>query len=133
MNYALEALGVVSPSAAAIARHTPGDPALAKLLLPGAAAGLVGLSLWPQHRVLGFLGAEALGLNAYRYIRNEGDDRTRAACNVGAAAAAIAGSLLWQKHPFYGWALGFLAGAVATSFVPGSNAHAFVEKVRHGV
>jgi hypothetical protein len=123
MSKALDILGVVSPSALSIAKPEPGQPSLMKTIVPGAAAGVLGFAMWKKHPVLGFFLGESLGLNAMRALRNEGDDRTRASCNVGMTVAAVAGSLMWPRHPFYGYVLGLAAGAVATSYVKGSNAY----------
>lgn len=116
-------IGVVSPAAQSLAEPTHQDPPLAYTILPGAAVGIAGVALWKNHRVLGFLAGDALGVNAYRLYRGQGDDRARALSNLGVAATSISGSLMWKKHPFWGWVLGFVAGSVVTSFVPGSNAY----------
>jgi hypothetical protein len=121
----IDFLGVVSPAAVAVAQPAHTDPSLGHSLLPGVAAGVVGATAWKDHRVLGFLAGDTLGLNAYRFYRGQKDDRVRAACNVASSATAIAGSLYWKKHPFYGWVIGFVVGSVATAFVPGSNTHRF--------
>lgn len=129
MSRALDLLGVVSPSAATVAAGAAADVPLTKTLIPGVAAGIAGVALCPRHPLLGFLGGDAIGLNAYRLYRGQGDDRVMAACNIAIVAAGIAGSLLWKKHPGVGFALGFAAGVVATAAVPGSNAHRFAQKV----
>lgn len=122
MSKAYDILGVVSPSALAIATSEKSDVPLAKLLLPGLAGGLAGLTIWNQHPVLGFVLGDSLGLNAYRIYRGEGKDRTLAACNIGAASCGVAASLYFSKHPFWGFLLGFAVGNTITAFVPGSNA-----------
>ena len=123
MSKALQILGVVSPSAASIAQPAPSDPSLMKTIVPGAVGGVVGFMAWKSHPVLGFFAGESIGLNAMRIIRNQGDDRTRAVCNLGMTATAVAGSLMWKKHPFWGYVGGLILGGFATSFVPGSNAY----------
>jgi hypothetical protein len=127
-NKALEILGVISPSMASLAKPEVDQPSLVKTIIPGAAVGVAGYMLWKKHPVLGFFAGESLGLNAVRFVRNEGEDRTRALCNMGMTAAAVAGSLMWKKHPFWGFVVGLVVGGVATSFVPGSNAY----KLRNG-
>lgn len=122
----IDFLAVVSPGAASIARPAATDPALVRTLIPGVALGIAGVATWKAHPVLGFLAGDAIGLNGYRYYRNQGNDRTLAMCNIGSSAAAIAGSLLWKEHPFWGWCVGFVAGAAMTSLVPGSNAYKLV-------
>ena len=127
MTKALQILGVVSPSAATVAQPDS-KMALVKTIVPAAVGGVAGFMVWKQHPVLGFLAGESLGVNALRFVRNQGDDRTRAACNFGVTAAGVAGSLMWKKHQVLGFVLGLAAGVVATSFVPGSNAY----KLRNG-
>ncbi len=122
-------LGLVSPGARSIAQKESGDPPLTHSLVPGLAGGLVGYNLSKEHPVLGFLAGDAIGLNAYRIYRNQGNDRTVAMCNLGVAAAGIVGSLMWKKHPFWGWVAGFAAGSIVTAVVPGSNA----SKLKKGV
>jgi hypothetical protein len=128
MSRALDLLGVLSPGMSSVAEPKASDPPLYKTLVPGVATGIVGYNVINKHPVLGFFGGETLGQNAYRMYRGEGDDRTRAACNMGSMAAGITGSLLFKKHPFYGFCLGLAAGLVATSFVPGSNAYNYRHK-----
>lgn len=123
-------IGVVSPAAVTIAQPEKSDPALVKTLVPGVIAGVVGASLWEKHRVLGFLTGDAIGLNAYRLYRGKGDDRTRAATNLVASGAGIAGALFYKERPFVGWCAGFLVGAVATSFVEGSASNRLKNTLR---
>ncbi|KKW46504.1 MAG: hypothetical protein UY96_C0003G0007 [Parcubacteria group bacterium GW2011_GWB1_56_8] len=129
MSHALSFLGVVSPGAASIAQPISGDPPLTRTLVPGVAAGIVGFKLFPKHPLLGFLGAESIGQNAYRLWRGQGDDRLRAFTNMAGAASAITGSLLYKKHPFIGFTLGLVAGAFMTSFVRGSNSQKFKQEL----
>ena len=129
---ALDFLGIMSPGALSIAEPKT-DPSLAKTIVPGAAAGVIGSLLWKKHMVLGFLAGDAIGLNAFRIFRDHGDDRVRAATNLGLGASGIIGSLMWQKHPVWGWLIGHMIGAVATSFVPGSNAARLVDNWRRGL
>lgn len=119
----MDLLGAVSPGAAAIAQPNPANPHIGLSLVPGVALGVGGFVVGGKygHPVLGFLGAEALGLNACRLLRNHPGDRTIAFTNLATAGSAIAGSLVYKAHPFWGWWLGLAAGLVATSFVPGSN------------
>lgn len=117
-------LGAVSPGAASIANPNPANPHIGLSLVPGVALGVGGYFIGERsggHGVLGFLGAEAIGLNAARLLRNHPGDRTIAATNLATAGAAIAGSLMYKAHPFWGWWLGLIGGIIATSFVPGSN------------
>lgn len=120
----MDVLGAVSPGAAAIAEPNPANPHIGVSLIPGVALGVGGFMFGKKHGhpVLGFLGFEAVGLNAYRAYRNHPGDRIVAATNLATSAAAIIGSLAWKKHPFFGWCVGLAAGIVATSFVAGSNA-----------
>lgn len=129
-KHALSFLGVVSPGAAAFANPHPADPHLGASLVPGVAAGVVGFMKFPKHPVLGFLGGEALGMNAYRFYRNLEGDRTRALCNLGTTGLVIAGSLRWKEHPFWGGVLGLAMGALITGFIEGSNSHKFVMGLR---
>lgn len=126
---AFDFLGILSPGALSVARPTSNDPPLYKTLVPGVASGVVGYKVFEKtHPVLGFFGSESLGQNAYRLYRGEGDDRTRALCNMSTMAAGILGSLGYKAHPFYGFVLAWAAATIATSYVPGSNAY----RLRHG-
>lgn len=118
----MDLVGVLFPGPATIAQPKTGDPSLLHSIVPGAVGGVAGVALWPKHRVLGFLAGESLGMNAYRFYRNQGADRTKALSNLGMTAAAVVGALLWKKHPIIGYFAGMFAGAAASSFVPGSNA-----------
>lgn len=122
MQKAYDILGVVSPSMLAVAKSDNPDVPLPKMLLPGLALGLAGLTIWEQHRVLGFFLGDSIGNNAYRIYRGEGNDHTIAACNIGATSLGVATSLYWKKHPFWGFLLGFAVANTITAFVPGSNA-----------
>lgn len=128
MSTAYNILGVVSPSALAVAKVDELDMPIAAVLVPGVGGGLAGLALWREHRVLGFLAGDSLGMNAYRLYRGDPGDRALALCNLGAAGAGIAGSLMTPKHPFWGWVGGFLLGSAVTALVPGSNARKLVKK-----
>lgn len=129
-RFMYDLLGVLSPAASAVAEPKSTNPHLGVSLIPGATGAVAGFLLWPQHRVLGVLAGDALGLNAYRLYRNAPGDRTTALTNMGVAATAIAGSLAWKAHPFWGWFAGFLVGAAATSFVDGSNSNTLVKNWR---
>ncbi len=128
MSSALKLLGVLSPSSAAVANPAGGDPPLVLSVAPAAAVGLAGVALWPEHRLLGLIAGEAVGGNAYRLWRGQGDDRVRAVGNLFAAGTGVAGSLMWQKHPFLGWFIGFAVGSAATALVKGTNAHRLISK-----
>ena len=128
MGKVYDLLGVVSPSALMVAKSEESDIAPVSVLGPGVVGGVAGLTLWKEHRVLGFLLGESVGMNAYRLYRGQGTDRTLAMCNLGSAVAGVAGSLMWKKHPFYGWVVGFVLGSTATAFVPGSNASKLLKK-----
>ena len=118
----MELLGVVSGTMRNVADGGKELP-LAYNALPGAAVGVVGALRWKGHPVLGFLTGDALGANAYRMYRGQGDDRTIASCNIAQTASIVGGSLMWKKPTFWGGVLGFVVGAIATSYVPGSNAN----------
>lgn len=128
MSKSLDLLGVLSPGMLSVANPAKNDPPLYKTLVPGIASGVVGYTVWKKHPVLGFFSGESLGQNAYRVYRGQGDDRTRAICNMGTMGAGIVGSLMWKKHPFYGFCAGFALASVAASYVPGSNAYRFRHK-----
>ncbi len=116
-------LGAVAPGIAAVAKPDPKNPHIGLSLVPGVALGVGGFVVGGKygHPFLGFMAAEAVGLNAYRAYRNHPGDRTIAATNLATTGTMIAGSLAWKAHPFWGGLLGLLAGVVATSFVKGSN------------
>lgn len=126
----MEILGVMSPGMAAVAEPKKSDPSLYKSLLPGTVAGIAGALAFENHRVLGFFAGEAVGLNAYRMYRGKGDDRRRAAGNLGMTAGLIAGSLMWESHPFWGAVSGLGVGIAATAMVKGTNANKLYQKVR---
>lgn len=119
-------LGAVAPGIAAVAKPDPKNPHVGLSLLPGVALGVGGYVVGGKygHEFLGFMGFEALGLNAYRAYRNHPGDRKIAATNLATTASMIGGSLVGGKygHPFWGGVLGLAAGIVAMSFVKGSNA-----------
>lgn len=123
MNLGMNILGVVSPGMLQVAMGQKADLPLTKTLAPGLAAGILGFALVPAHPVLAFFGGEVLGQNAYRLYRGQGTDRTRALSNIGVIGAMIGGSLVSKQHPFWGGAVGFVVGLLATSLVPGSNAN----------
>lgn len=123
-------LGVVSPSMLAVAKSEELGMPVAASLAPGLAAGLAGMALWGQHRVLGFIAGDSLGMNAYRLYRGQGKDRTLGGCNIAVAASTVVGSLLAKDHPFLGGCAGFIAGVAVTAFVPGSNASKLRDKLR---
>lgn len=130
----MDLLGAVSPGAAAIAQPNPENPHIGLSLVPGVALGVGGFLVGKHygHPVLGFLLAEAAGLNAARLIRNHPGDRTIAFTNLATSLTAVAGSLLLgggkdaegkpQSGSFGGWWLGLAVGLIVTAFVPGSNA-----------
>lgn len=129
-RHAMDFLAVMSPGAASIAEPKAGDPELYKTIVPGAAVGVAGFFAWKKHPVLGFLAGDAIGLNGARLIRNGADDWKTAACNLGLAASGIVTAVAFEKklHPFFGWWVGHILGAVATGFVPGSNANKFFKR-----
>jgi peptidoglycan/LPS O-acetylase OafA/YrhL len=124
----MDLLGVVSPGMSQVADGARADLPLTKTLVPGLSAGIAGFAFFPKHPVLGFLGGEVLGQNAYRLYRGRGADRARSLSNVGAMGCAVGGALLWKRHPFWGGVAGFLAGLAASALIPGSNANTFVSR-----
>jgi hypothetical protein len=126
MSKALDFLGVISPSSAIVGRAGSADAPMAYIVGPAVVGGISGFALWKKHPVLGFFSGEAIGANAYRVYRGQGDDRTIAACGLGTQACAVTGSLMNPKHPFYGYVGGFILGSVVSAFIPGSNVHRFV-------
>lgn len=123
MSRALDLLGVVSPSSSMVARAGLGDVPVAYVVAPAMATGLAGYALCKSHPVLGFFAGEAVGANAYRLYRRQGNDVRIAGCGLATQAVAVTGSLLWKKHSFYGYLLGFAVGSAASALVPGSNAN----------
>jgi hypothetical protein len=127
MNKGYELLGVLSQSMSIVAQPEKTNVPTA-VILGGAAAGIAGYSLVKEHRVLGFLAGDSIGMNAFRIYRGAGDDRKLAACNLATMGCLVVGSLAYKKHPFWGGLAGFLTGVVATSFVEGSNSHNLLRK-----
>jgi hypothetical protein len=131
---ALDVLGVLSPSMSQAAKPQPNDPSLSSVVIPAGVGAIGGAALGMRfgHPLLGLLAGEALGANAIRVWRNASGDRVRAGTNLVAAGAGIIGSLIAQRYSkkdsvaFLGWLLGFVAGQVAVSTVPGSNSHRLV-------
>lgn len=117
-----ELLGVVSQSMSIVAQPEKANVPTA-VILAGAGAGIAGFSLIKEHRVLGFLAGDSIGMNAFRIYRGEGDDRKLAACNLATMACLVVGSLAVPKHPFWGGLAGFAVGVAATALVPGSNSN----------
>lgn len=75
----------------------------------GAAAGyLVASKYYPEHPVLGVIGGASVGRNVPALLKS--DLRTHALCNMGQTGAAIAGSLMVEKHPVWGFILGHVVG-----------------------
>ncbi len=132
MSHALSFLGVISPGMASLADPKASNLPYTKTLLPGGIAGVAGAlyGLKVGHPFLGFIAAESIGQNTYRFYRNQGDDRKIAMCNVGQAAAIVAGSLLYKTHPFWGGLAGLLAAMAVVSQIKGSNANMFVAGLR---
>jgi len=129
MSKAIDFLGVLSPSSSVVARGEQADIPMAYVVAPAVGVGIVGFSLFKKtHPLLGFLGGESVGANAYRLYRGEGHDRTIAFCGLGTQACAIAGSLAFKAHPFLGYLGGFIVGSTITALVPGSNAFNFVKR-----
>jgi hypothetical protein len=126
VGFGMDLLGVISPGMSQVAAGKNADLPLTKTLVPGLAAGIAGFAIVPAHPVLGFLGGETLGQNAYRLYRGQGTDRARALSNVGVIGATIGGSLMMKRHPFWGGVIGFVVGLAVTSLVPGSNANVFL-------
>ena len=122
-----ELLGVLSQSMSIVAQPEKMNVPTT-VILGGAAAGIVGFSLVKEHRVLGFLAGDSIGMNSFRLYRNEGDDRKLALCNLATMGCLVAGSLAVPKHPFWGGLAGFVTGIVATSFVEGSNSYNLLRK-----
>jgi hypothetical protein len=90
-------------------------------VVPGLVVGTVGAVAWKKHRVLGFLAGDALGMNAYDIAKGSKTERISAVCNLGVTGAAVAASLNWHKHPFWGYVLGSIGASIVTSFVPGNR------------
>ena len=127
MSKALDFLGVVSPSSSVVARADQADIPMAYVVAPAVVVGIAGYRAWPKHPVLGFFAGESIGANAYRLYRGQGDDRTIALSGLGTQACAVAGSLSFKSHPFWGYILGFIAGSAITALVPGSNSHKLIK------
>jgi hypothetical protein len=126
MKIARNFLGVLSPSTMAVAYPQAGDPPPYSSVFPGAVLGLATLTLSKKHPFLAFLAGDAVGGNAYRMWRGQGDDRRRVFGNLAVTAAIIGGSLKWKQHPFFGGVIGFGVGVLATSFVRGTLARRLV-------
>jgi len=129
MSHALSFLGAISPGMASLADPTMANLPYTKTLLPGGIAGVGGAlyGLKIGHPFLGFIAAESIGQNAFRLYRGQGNDRTIAFCNMGQAAAIVAGALFaGRANAFWGGLAGLAAGLIATSMVKGSNANVFV-------
>lgn len=146
-------LGSVSPSAlgvrraadvvAALSPPARSDTEIAKnsdapstssavlALVPGAIGAGFGALAWKRHRVLGAVVGHALATTALPLVRG-GADRRRALCQLGVEGAAVAGSLLYDKHPILGFVGGLAVGAAATAFVPGSPVNTLWKKWRSG-
>lgn len=138
---AAEILGSISPTARGVGRGASivaalmppakaADGAIVKAeresassavlkFVPGLAGAGVGALVWKKHRVLGALLGHAVVGNVLPIVRG-GADRKRAMCQLGVEGAGIAGSLLWDEHPIFGWGAGILAGAAVTAFIKGS-------------
>lgn len=143
-------LGAISPSASGVAHAadvvaaltppartgteiaksdepTPSVSRSVMALVPGVLGAGVGALTWKGHRVLGAVSGHAIASTALPIIRG-GADRKRALCQLGVEGAAVAGSLMWEEHPFAGFFGGLVAGAVVSAFVPGSPANELYKK-----
>jgi len=103
----------------------------AKQFAPGLAGAGVGAYVGAKHRhpVLGALAGHAVVNSAYEYYKG---DKKKAVCNAAVEGAALAGALYYKKgrKPLLGYAIGLVAGAVATYFVDGSPVKNAVAKYR---
>lgn len=123
-------------AAAAVAKKDDSDSAgkIALELTPGVVAGAAGAFAWKSHRVLGFLAGHAIGASAVPFLRNEGNDRRAALCQLGVEGAGVAGALYFGRKStpkaILGWVGGLIAGAVATSFVQGSPMNVAYNKAK---
>lgn len=126
MRSARDLLGVISPSTLAVAYPQKGDPPPYSSVFPGAVLGLATLTLSKKHPFLAFLAGDAVGGNAYRLWRGQGDDHRRVFGNLTVAASIIGGSLWWKRHPFFGGIAGFGAGVLMMSLVRGTLARRLV-------
>lgn len=120
--------GASSPALTHSASDEKSTPALE--IAPGVVSGIAGAFVWKEHRVLGFLAGHAIGASAVPFIRNEGNDRRAALCQLGIEGAGVAGALGWKKHPILGWFAGGIAGAIASAFVVGSPMNVQAAKMK---
>lgn len=95
-------------------------------LLASIAGGVAGLLAWRRHPVLGFLGGSVLANSTHDVATGE---RTwvQAGERVGQAVVATASSLALPSHP----ALGYVAGAVASSFLINEDGDGFLQEWAH--
>lgn len=90
--------------------------------------GAVGWKVMGGHPFLGIIGGAALAEVAVEAVELRAIP-IRGVCRLGAAGSGIAGSLMWKKHPFWGFLLGSLVGDGLISLVPGSEG-AFAQAYR---
>ena len=90
-----------------------------------AALGIIGALLWRDHRVLGFLGASALGHSAFSVASK---DYVGALGTIGTTTAGIGGSLLWKNHPILGFLVGEVAGNAVMAAIPGTQTNRYLFK-----
>lgn len=90
------------------------------------AAGAAGAALWRGHRVLGFLGASALGSNAHAVATGRRGWKD-AARRLGKHVVATGGALALTSHP----AIGYVGGAVAADLLLDGNGGGLLEEFAH--
>ena len=115
-----------SPTAVSTAATRKQEVQRAAANLGGSAAlGIIGALLWRDHRVLGFLGASALGHSAFSVASK---DYAGAVGTFGTTAAGIGGSLLWKNHPILGFLVGEVAGNTIMAAIPGTQTNRYLFK-----
>lgn len=97
-------------------------------IAPSVAGAVVGMTLWPKHPWLGALSGDAVGGALYPMLRNQGDDRRKAICDLIVEGAAVYASLKFPKHPVWAYLGGALAGSVAVSPIRGSRVNTLLNK-----
>lgn len=99
------------PAAMAPGGKSDSVSAFAPATLTGdAVTAAMGAILWREHRWLGLFGALPIGGGIVQLAEG------RAAPGIGNivhGTSALAGGLLWKKHPVGGWWIGFAVGLVA--------------------
>ena len=106
----------------------PPPPRPLSLLNVGVAlgCGAVGAALWRNHRVLGFLGAAALGSNAHAVATGHREWKD-AARRLGKHVVATGGALALTSHP----AIGYIGGAVAADLLLDGKGGGLLEEFAH--